>query len=284
MKLVSIGQICHGAQSGGYAVPAFNILNHLTLQAVIQACTEIRSPVIIQTSVATVKFYGVKRLAGMVKAESDQADIPICLHLDHCTDPELAKACVDEGWSSVMIDGSHRPFEENIRVTSEVTRYAHQRGVGTEGELGAISGVEEHIQVSEADACLADVGQSKEFVQRTGIDAFAPAVGTAHGMYKGEPKIDYDRFAEIKAACGQIPLVVHGGTGLSAEAFKKFVGLGAAKINISTAIKHSYMGALREFLTRCPDAAPLKLDQYVLERVQETVREHVEIFGACGRA
>lgn len=283
MKLIPISEICCDAQRGGYAVPAFNIFNHLTLQAVLAACAEARSPVIIQTSVTTVKFHGVGRLAGLVRMEADQAGIPVCLHLDHCTDPELARACVDGGWSSVMIDGSHHPFEENVRMTAEITCYAHRRGVGTEGELGAISGVEEHIQVEEADACMADVAQSEEFVRRTGIDAFAPAVGTAHGLYKGEPRIDYERFAEIRAACGQVPLVVHGGTGLSVQAFQKFVSLGAAKINISTAIKHGYMEALSDFLTCTPGGAPLNLDQYVIDRVRAVALEHINIFGSCGR-
>lgn len=284
MNLVPINEVCSAAQHGGYAVPAFNIFNHLTLRAVIEACTDARAPVIIQTSVSTVKFHGIERLANLVKSEASQTDIPVCLHLDHCTDPQLAKACVDGGWSSVMIDGSHCPLEENIRITAEITRYAHQRGVGTEGELGAISGVEENIQVCEADACMADVDQSREFVHQTGVDAFAPAVGTAHGMYKGEPKIDYERFLAIRKACGPVPLVVHGGTGLSAEAFQTFVRLGASKINISTAIKHSYLNSMSDFLSRSPDCAPLTLDQYVLDQVQAVVRKHIDIFGARGQA
>lgn len=284
MKLVPINEVCTAAQRDGYAVPAFNIFNHLTLRAVIEACTEVKSPVIIQTSVSTVQYHGIERLANLVKSEADQAHIPICLHLDHCTDPQLAKACVDGGWSSVMYDGSRLPFEENIRMTAEVTHYAHQRGVGTEGELGSISGVEENIQVRETDACLADVDQSNEFVHRTGIDVFAPAIGTAHGMYKGEPNIDYERFLTIRKVCAPVPLVVHGGTGLSAEMFQRFVSLGAAKINISTAIKHSYISSMTDFLHRFPECAPLKLDQYVATQVQSVVRKHIEMFGAYGRA
>ena len=283
MNLVSISKLCRDAQRNGYAVPAFNIFNHLTLQAVIEACTEARSPVIIQTSVTTVKFHGITRLEKLVRSEAEQTEIPVCLHLDHCTDPELAKACVDGGWSSVMVDGSHHPFEKNISMTAEITQYAHQHGVETEGELGAISGTEEHIQVSEADACMADVEQSREFVRRTGIDIFAPAVGTAHGMYKGDPNIDYDRFVNIREVCGQIPLGVHGGTGLSIEAFQKFVTLGAAKINISTAIKHSYMNALTDFLNHNANTAPLSLDQYVLDQVKSVVRKHIDIFGSSNR-
>ena len=284
MSLVNIQNILKNAASESYAVPAFNILNHLTTKAVIEECAAQRSPVIIQTSVATVKFYGTEQLSAMVRSEAEFADIPITLHLDHCTDLTLAKKCVDVGWSSIMIDGSHKPFAENIAVTKELSDYAHLQNVGVEGELGAIAGVEDDISVADKDAHLADIGQSEEFVQKTGIDAFAPAVGTAHGMYKGEPKLDFDRFTEIRKVCGNVPLVVHGGTGLSDEVFQRFIRLGASKINISTAIKESYMKAMRKYAAENPKNAPLDFDRFIIDEVRKTVKEHIDIFRSANRA
>jgi len=283
MKLVNIQTILKGVAAADYAVPAFNILNHLTVKAVMEECAERRSPVIIQTSVATVKFYEPGPLAAMVKSEAEFYGIPVTLHLDHCTDMTLAKKCVDCGWSSIMIDGSHKPFEENIAMTGELADYARRLDIGVEGELGAIAGVEDHISVEDEDARLADVDQSEEFVQKTNIAAFAPAVGTAHGQYKGEPKLDFDRFTAIRNVIGDVPLVVHGGTGLSAEAFQKFIRLGAAKINISTAIKQAYMGAVRQYITDNAKNSPLEFDRFVIDRVRLTVREHIEIFRSENR-
>jgi len=280
LGIVNLKTLLAGVGAADYAVPAYNILNHLTLKAVIEECEGGRSPVIIQTSVATVKFYGPENLARMVKSEIELAGIPVTLHLDHCTDPELAKKCVDYGWSSVMFDGSSKPFEENISLTKEIADYAHPKGVSVEGELGAILGVEDHIKVAEEDAHLADVKQSAEFVQKTGIDAFAPAVGTAHGMYKGEPKLDFDRFSEIRSVIGDVPLVVHGGTGLSGEAFDRFIRLGAAKINVSTAIKQAYMKSVRLF---DEENNPLVFDRHVIDSVREVVKEHNELFRSVGR-
>ena len=264
-------------------MPAYNILNHLTLKAVIEECVESRSPAIIQTSVATVKFYGPEKLAKMARSEIEFADIPIALHLDHCTDQDFVRKCIDCGWSSVMFDGSGMPLYENILATKEIVAYAHPRGVSVEGELGAIAGVEDHIDVGESEAYLANVKQSEEFVQKTGIDAFAPAVGTAHGQYKGEPKLDFDRFAEIRSVCGDIPLVVHGGTGLSHEAFDRFIRLGAAKINISTAIKQSYMKSVRRYIAENENDKPLDFDRYIIDSVRVPVKEHIELFRSGNR-
>ena len=283
MKLVNIQTILKGVSSSGYAVPAFNILNHLTTKAVMEECAALRSPVIIQTSVATVKLYEPKPLADMVKAEAEYYNIPVTLHLDHCTDPNLAKKCVESGWSSIMIDGSHLAFEENIAMTKDMVDYAKQFDIGVEGELGAIAGVEDDIVVADNDAYMADVKQSEEFVQKTGIAAFAPAVGTAHGQYKGEPKLDFERFTDIGNVVGGVPLVVHGGTGLSVEVFQKFIKLGAAKINISTALKQAYMSAVRQYAAENPKNAPLELDRFIVDHVRKTVKEHIEIFNSANR-
>ncbi len=281
--LINIAEILSGVGKLDYAVPAYNILNHLTLRAVLEECEAGASPVIIQTSVATVRFYGAKRLAAMVKAEAEDATVPVVLHLDHCTDPDLARHCVDVGWSSVMIDASRHPFDQNVAITRAIVEYAHARGVGVEGELGAISGVEDHIRVADDDAVMADVDQSILFCRETGVDAFAPAVGTAHGQYKGEPRLDFDRFGTIAQSCG-VPLVVHGGTGLAPEAFRPFIALGATKINNSPARKGAYTGAIARFYAEHEKVAPLELDRFIIDSVRETVRAHNELFGSTGRA
>lgn len=285
MGMTRLTDILVPACAGGYSVPAFNILNHLTIIAVIEECEAARSPVVIQTSAATVQFYGVEKLARLVMLEAESATIPAALHLDHCVDLELARQCADSGWTSVMLDASRLPFAENVAMTREATEYAHARGVDVEGELGAIAGVEDAVSVNAAEARLADVGDSREYVRATGIDAFAPAIGTAHGMYKGTPNIDFDRFGAIREACGDVPLVVHGGTGLAANSFRRFILLGAAKINISTALKIAYADGAKEFLdANAGGGNPLKMDRWIIDRVRATVREHIDIFRSGGKA
>lgn len=284
MPLVNTLGMLQKATAEGYAVGAFNILNELTARAVVDASVELRAPVILQTSTSTVKQIGVKNLIGFLRAIAENATIPVSVHLDHCKDLELAKACIDAGWPSIMIDSSHLPLGENIASTRSIVEYASARGVNVEGELGAIGGVEDDISVSDDDARLASVKDSITFTNETKIDLFAPAIGTAHGLYKGEPKLDFDRFVEIKKVVPQ-PLVVHGGTGLAPAVFKKLISLGASKINISTALKGAYLGGARTFLGENPDVSnPLKLDAYLEARVKEMAREHIELFGTSGHA
>jgi fructose-bisphosphate aldolase class II len=271
------------AEEQGYAVGAFNIVNELTARAVVKACEESNAPVILQTSTATVKQIGVKSLIGFLRAIAENAEIPVSVHLDHCKDLELCRACIDAGWPSVMIDASHLPLAENIAQTREIAQYAAGKGVSVEGELGAIRGVEDDISVSEEDAHLATVEDSIAFVSQTGIDIFAPAIGTAHGLYKGEPKLSFKRFEEIREAV-PAPLVIHGGTGLAPEVFRRLIKMGASKINISTALKIAYLGAIKDFMAENPgNSNPLKLDLAAESRVMRMAREHNEIFGTAGR-
>ena len=283
MPLVNPVSILQSATRDGYAIGAFNILNELTARAVVSACEEMRAPVILQTSTATVKQIGVKSIIGFLISIADNASIPVSVHLDHCKDVDLCRACVDAGWPSVMIDASHLPLADNISQTCEVMDYAAKRGVCVEGELGAIAGVEDDINVSGQDAYLASLEDSITYTGQTGIALFAPAIGTAHGLYKGAPKLNLQRFEEIRRAVPQ-SLVVHGGTGLAPDVFKKLIKLGASKINISTAVKIAYLSAIKEFMSENPDNAnPLKLDAYVEKRVVEVAKEHVLIFGAENR-
>lgn len=282
MAYTNLRELLPIAEKKQYALGAFNIFNYQTARAVIEACEEEDSPVIIQTSAKTVKQLGAAEMMDFLLPLVTKANVPVAVHLDHCTDVALAKTCIDAGWSSIMIDGSHHSLEENIAMSKEVVDYARANPVhgevSVEGELGAIVGVEDDIFVAQDDGALADVESSVRYVAATGVDAFAPAIGTAHGVYSGEPKIDFDRFEEIRSALS-VPLVVHGGTGLSKEVFRKFIRLGASKINVSTAIKVAYLGASSQQVSQTSD--PLKFDYAVFKAVKDEVRAFLDIFGRC---
>lgn len=283
MSYVNLGEMVRAAKKGGYAVGAFNIVDFVTARAVIQAAVAKKSPVILQTSAKTVKFYGAEPLCACIIAMSKKAAVPVALHLDHCKDLNLIRECMDAGWSSVMYDGSELPFEENLKNTIEVAKEAHARGVTVEGELGAILGVEEDKAVSEDRARLADPDQSVEFVEKTNVDVFAPAIGTAHGIYKGEPKIAFDLLAKIAKSVGAA-VAIHGGTGLSDEVFRKCIKLGGAKVNISTQIKHHFRDGLESFYKSNPtEYEPLKALDAVLKRTEPDIGQFIEKFGCAGK-
>lgn len=280
MPYVTMNEMLADAHKKGYAVGAFNIFNYQSIRAAIAEAEAQRSPIILQTSVKTVKAFGSRELARILIPLAEKAAVPVALHLDHCKDIAFAKECMDAGWSSIMYDGSSFPFEENIRSTKEVVAYKNGHDISVEGELGAIVGVEEEIIVNDEDGSLADTRLSVRYVSETGIDAFAPAIGTAHGVYRGEPKLDFGRFAEIESLVRQ-PLVIHGGTGLSPEVFRRFIQLGATKINISTALKLSYIQAL----TECGQfKEPLAADEHIENKLRGTVAEHIRIFGSDGKS
>lgn len=188
------------------------------------------------------------------------------------------KACVDAGWDSVMYDGSRLSMEDNIAGCREVVGYAHRKGVQVEGELGRIVGVEDAVKVSADDASLADLEDSIYFVRESGIDAYAPAIGTAHGVYKGTPKINFDLTAQLKEAV-DTPVVIHGGTGLSEETFRRLICSGGAKVNVSTAIKHAYLDTAREYFGEFPEKIdPIDFDRHLSSAIRETAKEHMTVF------
>lgn len=282
MPVVNMKKMLEDARSGGYAIGAFNIVNDLTIRAAILAAEECGTPVILQTSVKTVKNFGIKTMIDMLKLAAGDAGVDIALHLDHCTDIGYAKACADAGWSSVMIDASGLPIKDNIKATKEMVDYCRGMGITVEGEVGAIAGVEDDIAVAEDKRRLADPVDCRRFISETGVDAFAPSVGTAHGLYKGEPKIDYDLFSQINSF-STCPLVLHGGTGLSDDVFIKLVALGAAKINISTAIKMAYCQGMKKYLEQKPvENNPLALDGSVFDGVRELVSHYIKLFAKPG--
>lgn len=266
------------AKGHSYAVGAFNIFNHLSARAVISAAEELGLPVILQTSVVTVREFGTSSLGAMLRQLADEASVNVLIHLDHCQDVELAKACVDAGWDAVMYDGSRLSIEENIAGCREVVEYAHRKGVQVEGELGRIVGVEDAVKVSAEDASLAGLEESIRFVRESGIDAFAPAIGTAHGVYKGTPRINFDLVAQLKDAVST-PVVIHGGTGLYEETFRRLIRSGGAKVNVSTAIKHAYLDTCRDYFKDAPEKPdPIGFDRVLSHAIKTTARNHMVIF------
>jgi fructose-bisphosphate aldolase class II len=261
------------ARKEGYAIGAFNIFDYLTAKAAIDAANAVKTPILLQTSVGTVKKFGPRALFDMLDLLRKDASVPVLIHLDHGTDVSLAKTCVDTGWDSVMVDMSAKPLEENISLTAEVSNYAHERGVCVEGELGVIKGVEEEI-ASDTEQ-LAGYEDCLKFLEGTGVDAFAPAIGTAHGLYKSEVRLNYDLVKKL-ADTTETPVVVHGGTGLTDEQFARLIACGASKINVSTALKYAYINGLRDYWNGHPDEYnPLKLNEGAEKAVKKTVEEHI---------
>jgi ketose-bisphosphate aldolase len=273
-----------------YSVGAFNVTSLVQMMAVIEAHIDKKAPVIIQVSVAPSKFYGPGVLSTLYRSLAESAPIPICLHLDHCTDIEFCKTCAEAGYTNIMIDASKQSFEENIRQTSQVVQHAHQFGASVEGELGTVGGVEDQIKIIETEAELCNPDQVLEFVERTGVDLLAPAIGTAHGIYKTKnPKIDFERFAKINQILNadgiKTPLVVHGGTGLPVDTVKRLVSLGGAKFNVSTDLKHTLIDTTLAYLAdHKGESEPGKLDLAVREATRTLVSSWIDLFGSEKKA
>ena len=291
MSIVNAKEIMVEALKGGYAVGAFNVTDLLQFEAVIDAAIEKKAPVIVQTSVKPSQFLGTDMMVAIYRTLASSAPVPVCLHLDHCTDVAYCKKCADAGYTNIMIDASKQSYDENIRQTREVVDYCHSLGnISVEGELGTVSGVEDQIKVAEDEAQLANPEQSIEFVERTGVDIFAPAIGTAHGVYKTKnPKIDFERMAIINKMLNgngiKTPLVVHGGTGLPDDYIKKLLEAGGAKFNVSTELKHTLLDAKFEYLSAHRDEYdPGKLDIFVRDATRKAVMHWMDKLGCEGKA
>ncbi|MGD0497205.1 MAG: class II fructose-bisphosphate aldolase [Bryobacteraceae bacterium] len=283
MPVVSMQSILADAFEKRYGVGAFNIVDSVTMDAVFAAAVETRSPVIVQVSVKTVKVWGAKLLQLMFAEMAGRAPIPATLHLDHCPDREVIRECVDAGWNSVLFDASKLTYEENLAQTKEVVALAHARHVAVEGELEAVKGVEDGLG-SEEEGGVIPLDKAVAFIRATGIDSFAPAIGTAHGMYKGAPKINFERVRQIVAA-EPVPLVVHGGTGLSEATFQELIRSGAPKVNISTQLKITLADSYRAYLNERPsEYDPMKLLAAVKKKLVEQVAYFMRVFGSAGRA
>ncbi|MFZ5819251.1 MAG: class II fructose-bisphosphate aldolase [Chloroflexota bacterium] len=291
MSIVNAKEIMVEAAKNGYAVGAFNITDLLQFEAVIDAAVEKKAPVIVQTSVKPSKFLGTNMMVAIYRTLAESAPIPVCLHLDHCTEVDYCKKCADAGYTNIMIDASKQPYEENIRQTKEVVDYCHSVGnISVEGELGTVSGVEDQVKVAEDEAQLANPQQSVEFCERTGVDIFAPAIGTAHGVYKTKnPKIDTERMATIHKMLNgngiKTPLVVHGGTGLPEETIKKLLAAGGAKFNVSTELKRTLIDAKFEYISAHRDEYdPGKIDVAVRDATRKAVMHWIDMLESAGKA
>ncbi len=282
MPAVPTREIVAAAFTAGYAVPAINVVNDLTMEAVLAAAEELRAPLIVQTSVKTVQAMGIEVLAGLWRPLAARVTVPVSLHLDHCPDRALISACLAAGWSSVLFDASALPVEENLRQCREVVAEARGHGADVEGEIEGIRRVEDGGAATGPDPQSLDV--AVDFIRRSGVDIFAPAIGNAHGLYTRTPVLDHQRVSDIVAATG-VPQALHGGTGLEPAQFADLIVRGCAKINVSTALKIAYTEANRDYLVEHPDAAdPPKLFEVVREAVMEMARQHIRLFGAEGRA
>jgi fructose-bisphosphate aldolase, class II len=267
----------------GYGVAAFNVVNDLTAQAVVDAAIEARAPVIVQTSVKTVRAAGTGVLAALVQAIAANAPVPVVLHLDHCPSREVISECIRHGWNSVLFDGSGLELDDCMRQTKEVVAEAHASGVDVEGEIEGIRGVEDGIG-SALDTAVYSVDSSIDFITATGVDCFAPAIGNAHGMYSSTPSLDAEKVTQIASRTG-VPVVLHGGTGLTEAQFRDLVRRGCAKVNISTALKQVFIGSSRAFLNENPGVSePLQLLDYVRQTVRAMALSHIRTLGGEGQA
>jgi tagatose 1,6-diphosphate aldolase GatY/KbaY len=291
MSIVTAKEMLIEATKGKYAVGAFNITSLVQLEAVVEAAVETKSPVIIQTSVKPSQFYKPAVLVAIYRSLAESAPVPVCLHLDHCTDVAYCKTCADAGYTNIMIDASKQAFGENIRQTKEIVDHCHRHGnISVEGELGTVSGVEDQVKVAEDEAQLANPEQSVEFVERTGLDLFAPAIGTAHGVYKTkEPKVHFERLEKIYQLLNgkgvRVPLVVHGGTGLPPEYVERLIAMGGSKFNVSTELKYTLIDTTREYIqAHREEYDPGKVDAAVRDATRKVVIHWMEMLKSPGKA
>ncbi|MCP1160821.1 class II fructose-bisphosphate aldolase [Bacillus infantis] len=285
MPLVSMTDMLNKAKSEGYAVGQFNLNNLEFTQAILQAAEEEKSPVILGVSEGAARYMGgfkttVKMVEGLL--EDYKITVPVAIHLDHGSSFDKCKEAIDAGFTSVMIDASHGPFEENVEITSKVVEYAHSKGVSVEAELGTVGGQEDDVV---ADGVIyADAKECDELVKRTGIDCLAPALGSVHGPYKGEPNLGFAEMEEIGKLTG-MPLVLHGGTGIPTKDIQKAVSLGTAKINVNTENQIASAKRVREVLAADTEVYdPRKYLGPAREAIKETVIDKMREFGSSNKA
>jgi len=309
MPLVTSKDMFKKAYEGKYAVGAFNVNNMEIIQGIVDAAREEKSPIILQVSAGARKYAKPVYLKKLVEAAIEDTDLPVVLHLDHGESFEICKACIDDGFTSVMIDGSKYPFEENIKLTKQVVEYAHERGVVVEAELGRLAGIEDAVKVSEREAVLTDPDEAVEFVERTGVDSLAIAIGTSHGAYKfkGEPKLDFERLEKITKLLPGFPIVLHGASSVPAEfvelcnkyggqipgaqgvpedMLRKAATMGVCKINIDTDLRLAMTASVRKYLVENPsEFDPRKYLGAAREAIKEMVRHKIRnVLGSNGKA
>ncbi|MCD9022802.1 class II fructose-1,6-bisphosphate aldolase [Cohnella silvisoli] len=284
MALVSSTPLLQTARDGGYCIGAFNVHTLEMLQAVVEAAEETRSPLIIQSTVGTVKHLGADYIAAAATVAANRSSVPIALHLDHCSDFSIIMQCIRAGYTSVMIDASHDPFDLNVAATRKVVEAASAVGINVEAELGRVGGVEDDIVVDERDALLADPDECARFVELTGVHTLAPAIGTAHGIYKGDPNIDFDRIGRI-ASKVSVPLVLHGGSGIPEDQVKRAVSLGMSKMNVATELRIVFSDAIKKVFAGNPEENdPRKYMVPAKQALKAAAIEKMRLCGSIGKA
>ena len=282
MSFVTSEKMLLDAQAGGYAVGAFNVENMEMVKAVIAAAQELKAPVMLQTTPSTIKYGTVETYAAIVAAEAAKASVPVALHLDHGSSYELAIHAANSGYTSVMIDGSALTLAENIELTAKVVKEVKSLGIPVEAELGKVGGKEDDLE-AEADTNT-NVAEAVEFVEKTGINSLAIAIGTAHGFYAGVPVLDKERLSEIKSKVS-IPLVLHGASGLSDEEVRECVRRGICKVNFATELRAAYSEAVKHYLEEKPDTIdPKKYGEVAMDKVKNLVKGRMMVCGCDGKA
>ncbi|MBT9173846.1 MAG: Fructose-bisphosphate aldolase [Syntrophomonadaceae bacterium] len=284
MPLVTLKEVLAAAEAGGFAVGAFNANNLEIVQAIVEAAEAERSPVILQASQGALKYAGIKYIAALARVAAETSSVPVVLHLDHGTSFAQTMQCLRHGFTSVMFDGSGHVLEENIAATRRVVEVAQAMGASVEGELGKIGGTEDDISVDEREALLTDPQEARRFVEETEVDALAVAIGTAHGPYKGMPRLDFDRLAAIDRLTA-VPLVLHGASGVPDDSICRAVALGVRKINIDTDLRQAFTGGVRRaLLDGGSEYDPRKILGPAKEAMKAVVREKIRLFGCSGKA
>ena len=280
--LVTTKEMLLKAQECNYAVGAFNVENMEMVMAVIKAAEELNAPVIMQTTPSTVKYAGLDYYLANVATAAKNAKVPVAMHLDHGSSFSLAMQALRQGYTSIMIDGSHSVFEENIAITKSVVDACKPSNIPVEAELGKVGGKEDDLD--GGDGGYTDPQEALEFVQKTEVDSLAVAIGTAHGVYKGEPKLDLDRLVEIRKII-DVPLVLHGASGLSEEAVKESIKRGICKVNFATELRIAYTQGVKEFLEEKPETIdPKKYGAVGIEKVKELVKNRMMMCGCQNQA
>lgn len=282
MSFVTSEKMLLDAQKGHYAIGAFNAENMEMVKAIIAAAEELKAPVMIQTTSSTLKYASPKMFASMVSAEAESASVPVCVHLDHGNSFELAVGCMIAGYTSVMIDGSKLPFEENIELSKKVADVARANNIPCEAELGTVGGKEDDVS---ANGCAyTDPSEAKEFAERTGITSLAVGIGTAHGFYKSTPVLDVERLSEIRAVV-DIPLVLHGASGLSDDQVRECVKRGICKVNFATELRNAYSRAVADYYAKDPEVVdPKKYGKDAMEAVKNLVMAKIRVCGSDNKA
>ena len=283
MSIISTKYLLQDAQAKGYAVPAFNIHNAETIQAILEVCCEMRSPVILAGTPGTFKHIALDEIYALCSAYSASYNIPLALHLDHHESLNDIRRKVNAGVRSAMIDGSHFPFDENVQLVKSVVEFCHRHDCSVEAELGRLGGVEDEMSVDEESAFLTVPSEAQRFVELTGVDSLAVAIGTAHGLYSSRPKIDFQRLADIRQVV-KVPLVLHGASDVPDEYVRRAISLGICKVNVATELKIAFAGAVKQWFSEHPEGNDPRYYMRVgMDAMKEVVKSKINVCGSANK-